>query len=183
MIFHFKQLTTKPNWLQIVVGWVKNYKKMNTKTFKVKEKCPNCKGTGIYTGMGERDGAGVVCYNCKGTGCYVFEHHYEEFTKRKNRNDIKRVYEYNPGIVIGEGNNCTLEGFGGQSYKDWEKGKAFSDGSEMRKYVCPAWWYQSVNYKLKPNWKDCGLGSFSKCENFNTKEKCWIRFDKEQQSK
>jgi len=144
------------------------------------EKCPSCSGTGLYIGMGERDGAAVVCYTCDGTGKYHFIHEYDEFENRINNPKAKRVYETNPGICVGEGNNCKLEDFGGMPYSDWIKNKKFPNKSEMRKYTCPAWWYQSANYKLKPDWKEClACGSFSSCKHFGNKEKCWERFDSE----
>lgn len=150
------------------------------KTFKVKEKCQSCNGTGIYNGMGERDGFGVVCHNCKGTGCHEFEHTYEEFTKREDAKGIKHVIKTNPGICVGTGNDYKFTDFGGMSYKDWNDGKSFPKGSEMRQFTCPAWWYQSTDYKLKPDWDICTFGgTFSGCKNFGNKEKCWQRFDKE----
>lgn len=153
---------------------------MSKQTFKVNQVCQSCGGTGLYVGMAERDGAAVVCSSCKGTGCQTFVHEYEVFEKRKERKGIKRVYKTNPGICIGEGNNCKLEDFGGMPYQDWNNGKDFPKGSENRKYTCPAWWYQSENYELKPKWKECiGFGSFSSCKNFKCKEKCWKKWDKE----
>lgn len=150
------------------------------KVFEVKEKCKKCDGTGVYVGMGERDGSSVVCYQCKGSGCNSFRYEYEEFTERKKRKGIKMVLEYNPGIMVGNGDNCKLEDFGGINYKDWLKDEKFPKGTEMRKYSCPAMWYQSVNGKLKPNWDECiNLGSFSSCEQHDCKSKCWEKFDKE----
>lgn len=149
------------------------------KIFEVKEKCPSCKGTGIYVGMAEKNGAGVVCHTCKGTGCHKFIHTYEDFVFREQRKGIKHVYETNPGIGVGNAHGFKFEDFGGMPYEDWLAGKSFPDGSEMRKFTCPAWWYQSANYDLKPTWKECGWGSFSACKYFETKEKCWERFDKE----
>jgi len=70
--------------------------------FEVDRICPSCKGTGLYVGMAERDGAAVVCRTCKGTGCEHFKVTYEPFVARKPRTDVKRVYRTNPGIVIGE---------------------------------------------------------------------------------
>jgi hypothetical protein len=65
-------------------------------------------------------------------------------------------------------------------YKDWLVGNPFPEKGEMREAVCPAWWYQNVDYKRKPEWDECtGCGRFSDCKNFKTKEKCWERFDKE----
>lgn len=155
------------------------------KEFKVKEVCRSCGGTGLYQGMGEGKGAAVVCYKCKGTGCYEFIHTYEDFVVRKDSIGIERVYETNPGIGIGEGTlkngtQITLADFGGMPYKEWAFGLPFKRGMEMRKYSCPAWWYQCTNYDLKPHWKEClGIGSFSNCKSFETKEKCWERFDAE----
>ena len=154
------------------------------KVFKVKEKCQQCNGTGIYAGMAERDGCGVVCHHCKGTGCHEFEHTYEDFEKRETRKDLKHVLEANPGIMVGTGNGHKFSDFGGMSYEDWLSGCQFKRGMEMRKYTCPAWWYQSTNYDLKPNWDECGWGgSFSACKQFEQKQKCWEKFDLEQEAK
>jgi hypothetical protein len=151
------------------------------KTIEFDEKCQSCGGTGLYAGMGERDGAAVICHTCKGTGKHHFVHKYDEFVKRVQSRGIRRVLETNPGICVGEREGfCTLEDFGGMDYKAWSKGESFPEHSEMRKYTCPAWWYQSADYKRKPEWDQCiGCGSFSGCDYFKDKAKCWERFDKE----
>lgn len=150
------------------------------KTFKVKEKCQSCNGTGIYKGMGERDGFGVICHNCKGTGCHEFVHNYEEFTQREPAKKVKHVIKTNPGICVGTGAGFKFADFGGMSYSDWKDGKPFPSGSEMRQFTCPAWWYQSADYKLKPDWDQCRIGgTFSSCKHFGNKNKCWQRFDEE----
>ncbi len=141
--------------------------------------CEPCKSTGLYVGMGERDGAAVVCSRCKGTGKAKYRHEYSDFTGRKEREGIRHVVAVNPGICIGEGRGLKLEDFGGMSYEDWKKGTPFERGMENREYTCPAWWYQSFDYKRKPKWDDCGFGSFSACPSFQGKAKCWERFDKE----
>ena len=151
-------------------------------TFKVKEVCKSCKGTGIYSGMGERDGFGVVCHTCKGTGCHEFTHVYEEFVVKMARSDVQQVLQVNPGIGVGTSSkqNLTLQSFGGIPYTDWLANKPFPKGSEMRAYTCPAWWYQSADYSKKPDWDSCiGCGSFSGCSSFPDKHQCWERFDKE----
>jgi len=52
--------------------------------------------------------------------------------------------------------------------------------SENRLFTCPAWWYQSADYEKKPRWKECLVcGSFSSCNSFVEKEKCWKRWDVE----
>jgi len=154
--------------------------KTKSKTIEFQQECQSCNGTGLYIGMAERDGSSVVCHHCKGTGEVTFKHSYNEFTGRKKpEKEIKIVVETNPGIAIGNGHGCKLENFGGLSFDDWDKGKPFPPGSEMRKYTCPAWWYQSANYKLKPNWAECGFGVFSACKHFGSKELCWERWDTE----
>ena len=66
-------------------------------TIEFDQKCKSCKGTGLYVGMGERDGAAVVCHRCDGTGKYHFKHEYEDFDGRLKRENIKRVYAANVG--------------------------------------------------------------------------------------
>lgn len=149
---------------------------------KIKVACTSCKATGLYVGMGERDGAAVVCHTCKGTGESTLE--YDDFTGRKPKPGVvKRVYQVNPGICIGTGNGHRLEDFGGISYAEWNSGQGFPKrGSENREFTCPKWWYQSEDYKRGPDWKECDntLGStFSSCPYFKTKDRCWARFDEE----
>jgi len=150
--------------------------------FEQKAKCTDCGGTGLYVGLAERDGAAVVCYVCKGTGCKTIKITWKDFEGRIPRREIKRVYEVNPGIVIGggQGGEFRLGDFGGMPYAAWASGKPFPAKSENRKFTCPAWWYQSADYDKRPKWKECiGCGSFYDCEHFGNKEKCWERFDKE----
>ena len=138
------------------------------------EQCKSCNGTGLYSGMGERGGYAVQCYKCNGTGKYHFVHEYEEFTDRKTRNDVTKVIECNPGIMVGGNLN-----FGGMSYEEWKSGKKFVVGMEMREYTCPCWWYQTADSSKKPNWDECGFGTFSSCKYFKNKQTCWERWDKE----
>ena len=145
--------------------------------WKQKAKCDSCDGTGIYRGLGEKRMVGVVCHNCRGTGCREIKIEWEDFDGRIKEDDIKRVVEINPGIII----NADPK-FGGMPYEDWLQGKPFPPKSEDREYCCPAWWYQSANYKLKPDWDWCrealGMG-FSSCPHFKKKGPCWERWDKE----
>lgn len=148
------------------------------------EECKACKGTGIYSGIGEYNGCAVVCHDCKGTGCFHFVYEYKDFKERRYNKNIRHIYECNPGIKIGESNKFQFSDFGGMSYDDWFIGKKFTIGMENRKFTCPAWWYQSANYELKPNWSDnhrkcIAIGSFTNCEYYNQKDGCWKRFDKE----
>lgn len=135
--------------------------------------CGSCKGTGLYCGFAEGPGVAVVCHTCDGSGKSVIKETYKKFTKRKSRKDVKVVVATNPGIGLRVGD-------AGISYAEWKNGVPFDPGTEARKAVCPAWWYQSADYKKKPDWKECqGLGGFRQCPSFKANEKCWERWDKE----
>lgn len=135
------------------------------------EECPRCGGTGLYIGMAERDGFAVVCQKCKGSGKHHFVYEYKEFTGRKDRDDVKTVLQVNPGICVGGNLN-----FGGIPYEQWKKDGVFPRGTEMREYVCPAWWCQAVGGTFDES--NCpGFGIFSKCQYFGNKMWCWGRYD------
>jgi hypothetical protein len=161
-----------------------------TKTIELDQCCSSCQGTGLYSGMAESKHSAVVCYLCKGTGKEHYVHTYKEFTKRKERKGIQRVFEANPGIKVGEGTSkdgkvWRLSDFGGMPYTDWAKGKPFPAKSEMRAFTCPLWWAQSTNtrYKAVSGWEKCkdALGSlFSDCRHFKDKASCWDLYDSEQ---
>ena len=55
----------------------------------VEAQCDSCKGTGIYHGMCEPKGVGVVCLNCDGTGKAIIK--YTPFDGRKTRTGILHV--------------------------------------------------------------------------------------------
>lgn len=155
---------------------------MTKEKIEILEKCSDCKGTGLYVGFAEKDGAAVVCHTCKGTGCCHYVHEYEEFKSRSLRPGVLHVIEANPGIGVGKGTeaNYSLSDFGGMPYKDWLEGQPFLRGMEMRKFTCPVWWYQATDYSKKPSWEECRLsGTFSGCKRFKTKDQCWTRFDRE----
>ena len=144
------------------------------------QECKACRSTGLYVGMAEKDGAAIVCHSCKGTGMTTQSIEYDDFEGRKFKKGVKWVYECNPGIGVGEGNGHSFKDFGGMCHEDWEKGHNFPSKSENRAYTCPAWWYQSVDYKKKPDWDSCGIGGrFSDCHRSNDKQKCWDRWDEE----
>ena len=139
------------------------------------EECSSCNGTGIYLGMAERDGYGVICYKCQGTGKRKHKHEFHEFTGRKLIANVRHVVECNPGIVLGGSFD-----FGGMPYEDWIHGKNFEDGMEMRKFTCPSWWFQTADNNKRPNWNKCEWGvRFPECKYFHEKEKCWEEYDAE----
>ena len=145
------------------------------KTIKLECECPSCKGTGVYAGMGERDGLGIECHTCKGTGkSYVT---YTPFTSKKKCNNITHVIKHNIGYCL----NPELTKNYNLTYEEWYNGKQLPV-TEDRERSCPCWWYQSVDYTKKPNWDECNssLGfPFSKCKHFCNKIACWARWDKE----
>lgn len=52
--------------------------------------CPECSGTGIYSGMFEKTGQGVLCNECKGTGKKRFS--YTPFSGRETSHDHLTVF-------------------------------------------------------------------------------------------
>jgi hypothetical protein len=141
----------------------------------ITRQCSSCSGTGVYVGFAERDGFGIQCISCKGSGEAYQTIAFTEFHGKVLRNDIKTVLQTNPGISVG-----SKFDFGGVDYDEWFKTGIFPPKSEMRKFSCPAWFYQSADSDRKPDWEECiGVGMFSGCEHYPKKNKCWERFDKE----
>lgn len=148
-------------------------------TFETDAKCRACKGSGVYVAMDERDGAGVVCSRCTGRGHLTLKVEWDDFEGREVKEGVKRIYRANPGIGEDTGRGLSLQDFGGMPYEDWQQGLPWPPQSEDRKHTCPAWWYQGVDYDLKPRWDFCGCGTFSSCKHFPAKGECWGRWDKE----
>jgi hypothetical protein len=153
----------------------------------IDRECESCKGTGLYVGMAENNGAAVVCHTCKGEGHYEETIEWTEFKRLKERKGVKRVFAASCGIGIGEGLTkegriLKLEDFGGLEYEFWLSMKnktKFPKYTEMREFTCPAWFWQSVDYDKKPEWKECQVfGSFSACPRFDAKQKCWEKYDR-----
>jgi len=143
--------------------------------------CDVCRGTGLYCGFAEHDGGAVVCKSCRGDGYKNIDLQYSKFTGLKDKEGIKRVFETNAGIGIGEDKerDIKLSDFGGVLYEDWKENKQFPKGAEMRTYVCPQWWLQSAG-KNKVEWEECKIcGLYSACAYFKGKTACWARYDKE----
>ena len=153
-----------------------------TLVFEVDAECHSCKGTGIYAGAAERNGAGVVCRTCGGSGCEHITVNYTPFSGRKGRNDIWRVFQANPGIIIGEcpERGVALSNFGGMPYWGWFNGAQFGPGTEDRQHTCPAWFYRVADCDKVPTWDECRPGqTFSDCKCFAEKHLCWQRWDAE----
>ena len=147
--------------------------------------CKSCGGTGVYIGFGENGGASVVCSTCKGTGCQNYEFKYTPFTKRKVRENVKRVfitgYGYGLGVKPITLDNGTFVDFSkeGVSYEDFLKGKM---PKHIKQMGCPMSADQSACHNIKgftaechtlnDGWVNYILGC--KCKN---KMKCWDRFE------
>lgn len=79
--------------------------------------CNACRGSGVFRGMGEPPGYGVICWDCKGSGKRVFE--YTPFTERVHRDDIKRI-GHSGGSIRNTRTDPEQEGI---PYEDWLAGK------------------------------------------------------------
>lgn len=55
----------------------------------IKEECPSCSGTGLYSGFAEAKGEAVICLSCNGKGWSNYK--YKEFTGRKMKQGIKKI--------------------------------------------------------------------------------------------
>jgi hypothetical protein len=153
--------------------------------------CPACKGTGLYKGMCEKGGSAVVCHSCKGTGRTTFTYSYTEFTGKKKRDDVNRVYSGSHGYVLTDKDITTDEGKkiefskAGCSYEDWLKGK---EPVPVKDLYCP---YSYTNQRLQTNdvndlyktrcSKALGFGLISACKLNCEKHVCWEIFEGKQQ--
>ncbi|MHA1482024.1 MAG: hypothetical protein ACTSQA_01130 [Candidatus Heimdallarchaeaceae archaeon] len=145
------------------------------------EQCKSCKGTGLYTGIAEREGAGVICWTCKGTGRVKKEHNYTEFTGRKRRKDITRVFKEGWGYVIVDEDIVTEEGIEmpftkfGCTYEEWLAG---ATPKELTFLICPHQPNMNLSNKSVDNCKDLNWGmTVRQCPHYSTKEKCWEEYE------
>jgi hypothetical protein len=152
-------------------------------TWTQEAQCRSCKGTGLYVGLAERDGAAVVCLMCGGTGSRTIVVEWHDFEGRKERDDVERVFEVATGIRIGKGKDgkFSLADFGGMPYEDWAADKPFPEGSEMRQFTCPMGWCQALpGASNTAEWCDRQAGGsmlFSECHRFDRKAGCWENYD------
>ena len=152
----------------------------------IKIKCQSCKGSGLYVGIGERDGAAVVCSMCNGEGFVFFK--YEEFIGIEKREDVERVYIPSYGYVIAP-KEIDFKEHGkidlrkeGVSYEEWQSGKK---PKHIKQLVCPMIADQGACHKIKGFFKECErlhgtclLGVRPRtCNHLSKKEECWKRFE------
>lgn len=155
--------------------------------FKAKAECSSCGGSGLYQGMGEREGAAVVCHTCDGTGCENINISYTPFTKKKKISSVKRVFKDSCGYMHGPEDVTTKEGVtirfsdGGATYEDWMKGV---DPKPVKDLYCPyLWTRQNLQSKdvggLYKTRCDKILGcSISDCKMWPDKATCWEIYTK-----
>lgn len=55
----------------------------------IKQECPDCHGTGLYSGFCEDKDEAVVCLRCEGSGATSYT--YKEYTGRKRKPGIKSI--------------------------------------------------------------------------------------------
>ena len=143
--------------------------------------CKSCGGTGLYQGMGETDGAAVVCHTCKGTGKTEFT--YKEFTGKKVKEGVERVYKGSFGYCIGTKDITTDKGqlirFSkfGCTYQEWLNGKTPRYIEDLQcPYICEN---RGMGNEPCSRCKEgCqSFGSISNCTFYSDKAKCWEEYN------
>jgi len=163
-------------------------KGLRMKKIELKIQCRSCGGTGIYVGIGERDGAAIVCHTCNGTGCEDYYFEYTPFTKRKKKEGIKRVYKDGMGYCIAP-KLLVFKGVGtidmakeGVSYAEFLEGKM---PEHIKTLGCPMQADQGTCHEIKGFIEECDklnggyLNMIADCKNHPNKAECWDRFDKQ----
>ena len=146
------------------------------------QECHSCHGTGIYQGMGEGQGAAVVCTTCGGTGEQHIKHQFEKFTGRKINPHVTRIYRTGAGIKL----HADLVP-GGVSYEKWlsDPESVNAPGNEIREFACPAQWFRALDptWETAPKWAECIKNGYPHdCPSFAQKDKCWERWDLEHEN-
>ena len=148
--------------------------------------CPHCEGTGISSGIGESKNIGVICHRCNGTGAFNYSRSYNEFTKRKIKDGIERVYLKGTQYKLALG-KVDFQGVGeidmdkeGVSYQEFLDGK---QPAHIKKLECPLLADQSACHEIKGFTTECNslnggwVDMISKCKNQPNKSECWKRFE------
>lgn len=150
--------------------------------------CNDCKGTGLYQGFGEQDGAFVICLDCKGRGYSDIKITYNKFTTLIREPRCTRVYSNGLGYRITDKDITSERGqfmpFSkyGCSYEDWLKDVK---PIPLKFLGCP---YQETNQGLQSKDKNnlyrtrcknnSGFGRIDECKLYIEKEKCWGIYEK-----
>ena len=151
---------------------------------KIQIECSKCQGTGLYKGMGEKGRCAVVCYGCAGEGWATFN--YKEFSGRKTRNDVDRVfrgsfgYAHGPDDVVTDDGSVIRFSEGGCTYQEWLKGVKPKPVKEL---YCPYNW-DNQGMGNEPLGEKCrkglpGFGRIGSCKYYLEKLKCWEEYERE----
>ena len=155
------------------------------KKIEIQIECQSCKGTGLYSGFAENKGVAVVCNKCDGTGSYFYTCSYNDFTGRKPKKGIKRVYLSGMGYEIGLGKINFSNGIGiidmdkeGISYTEFMSGKK---PEHIKKLGCPMLADQSACHNKKGFTDECNrlngsrITKITNCKKYPDKKECWVR--------
>ena len=141
------------------------------------QECDICNGTGLKIGEKNFSNVAVVCYACDGSGSLHREFQVNEFTGRKERPNIIKVFARSGDVKLGP------EIPGGVSYEEWKADPQapFIAGRETRDHTCPAGWYKGE--PEQPDWDQCfeyrDYWKIYDCPLYPNKAFCWDRWDKE----
>lgn len=157
------------------------------KKIELEIECPSCQGTGVYVGLGEGEGTAVICNQCNGSGCYSYSYSYNNFTGRKHRFGINRVYLSTYEYKIGLGELNFTDGIGkidmdkeGVSYEEF-----FHEDKRphhITKLACPMIADQNSCHKILGFVDKCEelnngwIDNIRKCKHYLLKHQCWKRF-------
>ena len=154
------------------------------KTIEMDIECQSCNGTGVYVGMGERDGAAVVCRRCSGTGKFKYSFTYKDFTGLKKREDVTRVYLDGYGYCLAPKKidfdkvgwvDLTKEGV---SYEEFLEGKR---PEHIRTFGCPMLCDQGACHRLEGFQDKAGCDCLGmrivNCPKYSNRSRCWDIFD------
>jgi len=155
----------------------------------IEVECSNCKGTGLYVGMSERDGAAVVCHTCAGSGKVTFKREFPKFVGRKRRDNVKRVYKSGAGYTISASDVTTKDGKlirfsqAGSDYDKWLWGAVPKPIEDLH---CP-YMHTNQNMQLSDHEAHAVYEEYcmaqglwgclvSDCKRFENKAECWRRY-------
>lgn len=158
------------------------------KKIEIDVQCPACGGSGVYCGFAEGKGTAVVCNRCNGSGKYHYVYEYEEFSGRKIKEGIKRVYLSGYGYMTNLG-KIKYDGVGlvdmnkeGVSYEEFLNGKM---PSHTEIFGCPMIADQGACHNVPGFTEECTklngggyIGYIRNCKYQDKKHECWKRFKK-----
>jgi len=158
-------------------GWV----------LKGKTECQSCKGTGLYVGMAENDGAAVICYDCEGEGFMHVTDSYPKFTERKKKKSVKRVFKTAGGYGISgeditntKGERIRFSQFG-VPYDEWLNGGKPKPIEDLHcPYMHTSQTMQDKDHQAHKLYKErCSKKWFNyipDCQHYKSKDICWKRY-------